>query len=155
MSGHNKQKFQLGQSYSYITKKVYYHQIWIQKNLGFMVLTLIHKYIMKYFLSNALMFQPFNLHLDFWKFLINSPFVISKGQLKTYWLYKEPITCFHLCQYRTTDLVTKKETLTWISIKELIACRFCFLYYYCTMLHFDTIMSGDDISQTLYLYHVK
>ena len=53
---------------------------------------------------------------------------------KDNWLYKEPITCFHLCQYRTTDLVTKKETLTWISIKELIACRFCFLYCYCCIL---------------------
>ena len=32
-SGHNKQKFQLGQSYSYIMRKVCYHQIWIQNYL--------------------------------------------------------------------------------------------------------------------------
>ena len=32
----NKLKFQLGQSYSYIMRKVWYHQIWIQNNLGFM-----------------------------------------------------------------------------------------------------------------------
>ena len=31
---HNKIKFQSGQSYSYIMRKVCYHQIWIQKYLG-------------------------------------------------------------------------------------------------------------------------
>ena len=36
-SGHNKQKFQFGISYSYIMRKVWYQQIWIQNNLGFMV----------------------------------------------------------------------------------------------------------------------
>ena len=41
MSGGNKQKFQLCQSYSYIIRKVWYPQIWIQNNLGFMVLILI------------------------------------------------------------------------------------------------------------------
>ena len=41
-SGRNKQKFQLGQSYSYIMRKVWYHQIWIQNNLGFMVLILMY-----------------------------------------------------------------------------------------------------------------
>ena len=40
MSGHNKQKFHLSQSYSYILSKVWYHQIWIQNTLGFMVLIL-------------------------------------------------------------------------------------------------------------------
>ena len=30
---HNKQKFQFGQSYSYIMRKVWYHQIWIQTTL--------------------------------------------------------------------------------------------------------------------------
>ena len=39
-SGRNKQQFQLGQSYSYIMRKVCYHQIWIQNNVGFMVLIL-------------------------------------------------------------------------------------------------------------------
>ena len=33
---------QLGQSYSYIMRKVWYHQIWIQNNLGFMVLILTY-----------------------------------------------------------------------------------------------------------------
>ena len=42
MSGRNKQKFQLGQSYSYIMRKVWYHQIWIQNNLGFMVSDLMY-----------------------------------------------------------------------------------------------------------------
>ena len=41
-SGRNKEKFQLGQSYSYIMRKVWYHQIWIQNNLGFMVLILLY-----------------------------------------------------------------------------------------------------------------
>ena len=36
-SGRNKQKFQLGQSYFYIMRKGWYHQIWIQNNLGIMV----------------------------------------------------------------------------------------------------------------------
>ena len=30
-------KFQSGQSYSYIMRKVWYHQIWIQNHLGFIV----------------------------------------------------------------------------------------------------------------------
>jgi hypothetical protein len=34
-------RFQLGQSYSYIMRKVWYHQIWIQNNLSFMVLILM------------------------------------------------------------------------------------------------------------------
>ena len=35
MSGCNNKKFPLGQSYSYsIMRKVWYHQIWIQNNLG-------------------------------------------------------------------------------------------------------------------------
>ena len=41
-SGHNKQKFQLGQCYSYIMRKVWYHQIWIQNDFGFMVLILTY-----------------------------------------------------------------------------------------------------------------
>ena len=38
------QKFQFCQSYSYVNRKVWYHQIWIPKNLGFIVsdLTYIH-----------------------------------------------------------------------------------------------------------------
>ena len=36
-SGCNKQTFQLGQSHSYIMRKVWNHQIWIQNKLGFMV----------------------------------------------------------------------------------------------------------------------
>ena len=47
-SGRNKQKFQLGQSYSCIMKKVWYHQIWIQNNLGFMVLILIYTSVVYY-----------------------------------------------------------------------------------------------------------
>ena len=43
MSGCIKQKFQLGQSCSYIIRKVWYHQIWIQNNLGFMVLILMYR----------------------------------------------------------------------------------------------------------------
>ena len=39
-SGCNK-KNQLSQSYSYINRKVWHHQIWIQNNLGFMVSDLI------------------------------------------------------------------------------------------------------------------
>ena len=38
-SGCNKQKFQFGQSYSYTMRKVWCHQIWIQNNSGFMVLS--------------------------------------------------------------------------------------------------------------------
>ena len=37
MSGSNKNKIQLGQSYSYIMRKVVYHRIWIQNYLGFIV----------------------------------------------------------------------------------------------------------------------
>ena len=36
-SGRNKKKFQLGQSYSYIMRKVWFYQIWIQNYLGFIV----------------------------------------------------------------------------------------------------------------------
>ena len=35
-------KFQFCQSYSYVNRKVWYHQIWIPNNLGFMVLILIY-----------------------------------------------------------------------------------------------------------------
>ena len=42
MSGCNKQKFQLNQSYSYTMRKVWYHQSWIQNNLCFMVLILMY-----------------------------------------------------------------------------------------------------------------
>ena len=41
-SGGNKQKIKFCQSYSYIIRKVWYHQIWIQNNLGFMVLILLY-----------------------------------------------------------------------------------------------------------------
>ena len=41
-SGCKKQKFQFGQSYSYIMRKVGHHQILIQNNLGFMVSDLIY-----------------------------------------------------------------------------------------------------------------
>ena len=40
-SGSNK-KNQFCQSYSYVDRKVCYHQIWIPNNLGFMVLILMH-----------------------------------------------------------------------------------------------------------------
>ena len=40
-SGGNK-KIQKGQSYSYIMMKVWYHQIWNQNNLGFMVSELMY-----------------------------------------------------------------------------------------------------------------
>ena len=36
-SGSNKKKFQFCQSYSYVNRKVWYHQIWIPNNLGFIV----------------------------------------------------------------------------------------------------------------------
>ena len=36
-SGSNKNKFQFYQSYSYVNKKLWYHQIWIPNNLGFIV----------------------------------------------------------------------------------------------------------------------
>jgi hypothetical protein len=36
-SGCNKRKFQLGQTYSYIMRKVWYHQIWIKNYFGFIV----------------------------------------------------------------------------------------------------------------------
>ena len=41
-SGCSKKKIQLGQSYSYIIRKVWYHQIWIQTYLGFIVLILLY-----------------------------------------------------------------------------------------------------------------
>ena len=41
-SGSNKKKFQFCQSYSYVNRKVWYHQIWIPNNLGFMVLIQIY-----------------------------------------------------------------------------------------------------------------
>ena len=41
-SGSNKIKFQSGQSYSYIMRKVWYHQIWIQNYLGFIVSDLMY-----------------------------------------------------------------------------------------------------------------
>ena len=37
-SGRNRIKFQLGQSYSYIMRKVWCHQIWIRNNFGLIVL---------------------------------------------------------------------------------------------------------------------
>ena len=40
--------FQLGQSHSYVMKKVWYHEIQVQNNLGFMVLTLL--YILEFWL---------------------------------------------------------------------------------------------------------
>jgi hypothetical protein len=41
-SGHNKENFQSGQSYSYIMRKVWYNQIWIQTYFGFIVLILTY-----------------------------------------------------------------------------------------------------------------
>ena len=41
-SGSNKKKIQFCQSYSYVNRKVWYHQIWIPNNLGFMVLILTY-----------------------------------------------------------------------------------------------------------------
>ena len=41
-SGRIKQKFQLCQSYSYVIRKVWCHQIWILNYLGFMVLILMY-----------------------------------------------------------------------------------------------------------------
>ena len=34
ISGHNNKKFQSGQFYTYIIRKVWYHQIWIQNYFG-------------------------------------------------------------------------------------------------------------------------
>ena len=36
-------KFQFCQSYSYVNRKVWYHQIWIPNNLGYMVLILMNR----------------------------------------------------------------------------------------------------------------
>ena len=41
-SGSNKKNFQFCQSYSYVNRKVWYHQIWIPNNLDFMVLILMY-----------------------------------------------------------------------------------------------------------------
>ena len=41
-SGHNKKLFWWGQSYFYIMRKVWYHQIWIQSYFGFIVLILMY-----------------------------------------------------------------------------------------------------------------
>ena len=41
-SGSNKIRFQSGQSYSYIERKVWYHQIWIKTYLNFIVLILCY-----------------------------------------------------------------------------------------------------------------
>ena len=57
-SGCNKQKFQLGQSYSYIMRKVWYHQIWIQFCFGFIVLILI-KMSLKWAIGSNL--EPFRI----------------------------------------------------------------------------------------------
>ena len=48
-SGSNKKKFQFCQSYSYVNRKVWYHQIWIPSNLGFIVSDLVKvpKYVGK------------------------------------------------------------------------------------------------------------
>ena len=53
-SGSNRKKIQFCQSYSYVNRKVWYHQIWIPNNLGFIVsdLTYICRYI--FFLSLCL-----------------------------------------------------------------------------------------------------
>ena len=41
-SGSNKKKFQFCQSYSFVNRKVWYHQIWIPNNLDFIVSDLIY-----------------------------------------------------------------------------------------------------------------
>ena len=41
-SGSSKKKIQFCQSYSYVNRKVWYHQIWIPNNLDFMVLILMY-----------------------------------------------------------------------------------------------------------------
>ena len=61
MSGRNKQKFQLGQSYSYIRRKVWYHQIWIQNDLGFMVLILMCIYESSY---SVVLFLSYRVRSD-------------------------------------------------------------------------------------------
>ena len=52
-SGSNNKKIQFFQSYSYVNRKVWYHQIWIPNNLGFMVLILSRIFfeIFKFFQS--------------------------------------------------------------------------------------------------------
>ena len=45
--GSNKKNFQFCQSYSYVNRKVWYHQIWIPNNLGFMVLILPYIFLRK------------------------------------------------------------------------------------------------------------
>ena len=61
-SGHNIQKFQLGQSCYYIMRKVWCHQIWIQNNLGFMVLY-ICKYVLVFLFCHFSIFHYFNSNL--------------------------------------------------------------------------------------------
>ena len=60
-SGRNRHKFQLGQSYFYIMRKVWYHQIWIQNNLGFMVLILVGAHCLDLDLNGLL------TRLNFWR----------------------------------------------------------------------------------------
>ena len=58
------------QSYSYIMRKVCYHQIWIQNNLGFMVLILL------YILHSFLLFRvPFRI---LWKKILKETILCEK-----------------------------------------------------------------------------
>ena len=76
--------FQFCQSYSYVNRKVWYHQIWIPNNLGFMVLILSPKYVLtlandnkrkRKFPANVIMTTKFSykiLNPDHYELLLES-----------------------------------------------------------------------------------
>ena len=57
--------FWLGQSYSYIMRKVWYHQIWIQKYLGFIVSDLTYMRLHSLLIKASLQAKK-QLYVSFW-----------------------------------------------------------------------------------------
>ena len=82
----HQKNFQPGQSYSFIMKKVCYHQIWIQNYFGLIVLILTLIPFLPSFISNLLFFLlylkffiPYSFNILFTKpnTLLNQPFTFQ------------------------------------------------------------------------------
>ena len=107
-SGGNEKNFQLGQSYSCIMRKVWYHQIWIQKNLGFIVSDLIY-----------IAYEEFSARLGLCPFPFSSE--ISLCRLENWQILGFPVSlnistsnsCIHCIFCHSAEFFTFTYTSLW------------------------------------------
>ena len=115
-------KLQLCQSYSYVTRKVWYHQIWIQTNLGFIVLILMY-YVLPNMLEyidkiewNNLFLMLVNLLLKKIYLLKNDDHLCCNNQ-HALCMGKTNVVCIIVFSYWTFKILESKYFEFWSKMK--------------------------------------